>query len=721
MAATTSIHIPHLPRFAAWFPQFLRRELAPYPGRGALVARTVISATLTMILIVTFRIPGGVVGTLSAFILSREDLLSTAKSAVYVIVSFAIGTLFIPVGARFFASTPETHFFWVIANFFIVFFLLRTLSFYVVATGFALIVANVNGIWYLPGPPETNVELTLWLVAGSLIGVLVTLCVEVVFHYAQGRDDLIDGINARLEQIELEMARYASGERVPDPVTNKLAQFAMVGGGALRRYVDRANYDEIHRVRMSTLVSLTGRAVDYAAAMANEAPHFPASLRERTRQVARSIADIRHCMHTQGRPSPVDLLPGQAPGFPLLSELETMVSLMPAAFSDEYAIDPGLDALETPQSPPRIFVADAFSNPEYLQFVIGGTLAALTCYVVYTSLSWPGLSTSVTTCVLTALTTVGASRQKQVLRLAGFALGGLICGMGAQVFVLPFIDSITGFTVLFASVTALAAWIATSSSRLSYAGVQVAFGFYIIHLSEFTPQFSLVVGRDRLLGVLFGVTMMWLVFERLSPRSAGHEMVRIFVSNLRLLAELVTTAPTGDDRTAILKIRRQRDEVYRRFGLVIAQSDVVPFETGPMRAGDMAARDKIRRWQASLRTFYLVETPLLQFRLFAGPGRKSKGFTSLEDEFRGECSRAFLRMADNLERQLNGKDRDSTPAPSVTELLNSVPADVRESLTERERALLRMSFTIAQLLDHMQSEVVSESLYATPTVSLTAR
>jgi multidrug resistance protein MdtO len=720
MAATSSIHFPHAPRFTAWFPDFLRKELAPYPGRGALVARTVISATLTMILIVTFRIPGGVVGALSAFILSREDLLSTTKSAIYIIMTFIIGGLFIPVGARFFASTPETHFLWVAVSLFIAFFLLRTLSSYVAASGFALVVGNVIGIWYLPGPPDTNVSLTLWLVAGTTIGALVTLGVEFVFHFVQKRDDLIDGIDARLEQVELEMRSYAAGERVPNAVANKLAQFAIVGGGSLRRYVARANYDPIHRVRMSTLVSLTGRAVDFAAAMANEAPHFPANLRDRAGQVARTIADIRHCMLTDGRPRPVDFVPQQSPGTPLLSELETMVSLMPSAFSDEYAIDPSLDALESSQSSSGIFVADAFTNPEHLRFVMGGTVASMTCYMFYTLLAWPTLSTSVTTCVLTALTTIGASRQKQVMRLAGFTLGGLICGIGAQIFVLPNIDSITGFTVLFACVTGLAAWIATSSSRLSYAGVQVAFGFYIIHLSEFTAQTSLIVGRDRLLGVLFGVTVMWLVFERLFPRSAGDEMVRIFISNLRLLAELVTTAPTGDDRDAILKIRSQRDQVYRRFGDVIAQSDVVPFETGPMRAGDMAARDRIRRWQAALRTFYLVETPLLQFRLFADVSRKSKSFTSFEDEFRAESSRAFLRMADNLERQLNGKDRDSSAAPSLTELLDSVPENVRESFTERERALLRISRTVAQLLDHMQGEVVAESLYATPIVSLTA-
>ena len=82
------------------------------------------------------------------------------------------------------------------------------------------------------------------------------------------------------------------------------------------------------------------------------------------------------------------------------------------------------------------------------------------CYVLYVSLDWPNLSTSLLTCVITALTTIGSSRQKQVLRIAGFVLGGVIAGLGAQIFILPYIDSIVGFTVLFATMTAVAAWIA---------------------------------------------------------------------------------------------------------------------------------------------------------------------------------------------------------------------------------------------------------------------
>ncbi len=120
-------------------------------------------------------------------------------------------------------------------------------------------------------------------------------------------------------------------------------------------------------------------------------------------------------------------------------------------------------------------------------------------------------------------------------------------------FILPNVDSITGFVMLFASVTAIAAWISTSSSRLSYAGLQIALAFYLINLSEFRFQTSLAVARDRAIGVLLGTFMMWLVFERFYSRPAGDEMVRIFASNLRLMAELLQASPAGADTAAIVK------------------------------------------------------------------------------------------------------------------------------------------------------------------------
>lgn len=123
----TTVSLPHAERFTTWFPDFLRKELAPYPGRGAIVVRMVIAATITAILVVVFRIPGGAIGALTAFLLSRESLLPTAQSALYLGSAFLIGGLFIPIGSRLFASIPITHFLWEGASLFILFFLLKRL------------------------------------------------------------------------------------------------------------------------------------------------------------------------------------------------------------------------------------------------------------------------------------------------------------------------------------------------------------------------------------------------------------------------------------------------------------------------------------------------------------------------------------------------------------------------------------------------------------------
>ncbi|MFZ1012090.1 MAG: hypothetical protein WAN28_02020, partial [Terracidiphilus sp.] len=155
------------------------------------MARTVIAATLTMILIVTFRIPGGTIGVLCAFLLSREDLAATAKSAAQLVAAFVLGGLFAPLGACFFAAEPMTHFLWEGVSVLLSFFLLRTLTNYAVAIALALVSTNILSIWYLPGPVEQNIERTLWQVAAAVIGALVTFAVEAVFHALYPRNELI--------------------------------------------------------------------------------------------------------------------------------------------------------------------------------------------------------------------------------------------------------------------------------------------------------------------------------------------------------------------------------------------------------------------------------------------------------------------------------------------------------------------------------------------------
>ena len=73
-----------------------------------------------------------------------------------------------------------------------------------------------------------------------------------------------------------------------------------------------------------------------------------------------------------------------------------------------------------------LFLPDAFENPEYVRFAIKGTLAAFICYLVFIGFDYPGIYTSVITCFVVALSTIGASNQKGILRFGGAAVGGLM-------------------------------------------------------------------------------------------------------------------------------------------------------------------------------------------------------------------------------------------------------------------------------------------------------
>ena len=64
-------------------------------------------------------------------------------------------------------------------------------------------------------------------------------------------------------------------------------------------------------------------------------------------------------------------------------------------------------------------------------------------------------------------------------------------GMFAQIFILPSVDSIVGFTFLLLVVSFTAAWFISSGPRLSYFGVQLAYAYFIVNVSDFKIQTSL--------------------------------------------------------------------------------------------------------------------------------------------------------------------------------------------------------------------------------------
>lgn len=162
------------------------------------------------------------------------------------------------------------------------------------------------------------------------------------------------------------------------------------------------------------------------------------------------------------------------------------------------------------------FVPDAFTNPAHVRFALKVTLAAMTCYLIYTGLGWPGIHTAFITCCFIALETTGATIRKGWLRLLGCCVGGSL-GFLSIVFLIPRMESIVPLLLLVAAGTALAGWVAAGSQRIAYAGLQIGFAFFMCLFQGFQPETNFTVIRDRLVGIVLGLLVSTAIFRYLWP------------------------------------------------------------------------------------------------------------------------------------------------------------------------------------------------------------
>ena len=652
--ATAAQTLPRPFSALTWLRAFLQEELAPYPGRTAMVARMTLAATIIMIIGMTFRIPYTWQGAIYALIVSRENTRATLKSAATIFLVTGIGAIYFLTTVRLVINVPLFHFLWVIGTLFLAFYAVSALTNYTAAVAFVNLNALAVPLWDRHVPAEVNVEDTLWLCLAVLVAVVVTGAVELAFQRVRPGDEVILPISERLLAVTNLLTCYAEGRAV-DPATQKqILGLATLGTSLLRRSLRRSNYSPEYSVEMGGVTALVGRLVDLAATLTHLQFEASASDRKRLRNLASALASIRNDLLNRSIPGPLQFNTEEEPaGMPLLREIEHTVSLMPQAFAASQSIPDYLSLVDDiPRS--SLLVSDAFVNPDHLRFALKGCLAAGICYVTYNAIDWPGISTAVTTCLLTALSTIGSSHQKQILRILGAMVGGFVLGMGSQIFILPHLDSIGSFVLLFAAITALSAWFMTSSPRLSYFGVQVVVAFYLVNVSEFKMQTSLEVARDRVVGILLGLFAMWLIFDKLWGMPAASELKETFISNLRLLAQFAREPGSKDLRVATARRFALGETINTNLDKVRALADGVLLEFGRSREQDLALRSLIRRAQPQMRVLFIMQIAEWKYRAQL-PGFELPEAIAVEQrEFDDRLAESLDAMADRVEGRSTG-------------------------------------------------------------------
>jgi multidrug resistance protein MdtO len=644
------------------FVDFLRRELAPTPGRGSATFRLTLACVIATIPVLTHRIPHALIVMIMMYLITQEDTAATLLGSILGVAGVTVG-----LGAALLAWMVVLDIAWLRIGCFFAFtflglWLKRVLVIGALGSALGLPAALVMILPDVgPLPPESLVEFVLWIWLCVTLGLTVNLGVQLLLSPGDPLTLLQREVDTRLRAVEHTLRELAgTDELTPAPAVSldALATAGMSRSLALLKSASITNaWARQRHETLATTITLVDRLVTDASALRMVAPPTSsASMRESLMRAADACARTRQAFAERRWPERAEAAAAasadSAPVPASLIDIERTLEQLSM-----------ISRIETPTSPAakeggaHLLVPDATTNPEYVQFAIKGALASLICYVLFIGFDYPGIYTSVITCFVVSLSTIGSSNQKGFLRFGGAAVGGVM-GLLALVYAFPNVDGVGGFWLVFALGTAVAAWINFGSPRISYGGYQTGLAFYKATLQKLGPAISATVVRDRLIGVAFGLIVFGIVEHVLWPVRAADRMHARLADVLRSLAAFARVA---SEPPADVDARRQ---------LISQQvADVQGFiESSKFEAGaDGADAEAVERLTAETQTVFLVLLAIARDAASAaGPP---------------DAVRSAIRVGDDVATVLEGL-AEGIRAAGVAR-----PIDVNRSLAALERSM----------------------------------
>jgi multidrug resistance protein MdtO len=512
--------------------ELLAVELASREGRWAAVARIATGSAITVVIAMVFQIPQPTYMAYIVFLLSRDEKNATITSALGGLAAATLGVLVVLGLELVDTAEPALRLPFMAMATFVAMFTSRTFALGPISflAGFVIVLLQTL-VDDVPSP-EALTRATLWAWVVVFVPVAVTVIVNLLF--GQAAVTFIDrSVRKGLKEMEIALANGDFRKSLPEwrarllPLLETAQRGGKTGGRSGRITV------LVIQALLDALVILEALPDDLSDDLREE---LASRLRACRQAIESDTGPAMH--HSVAPPSPILAIVNERS--PALIALRSTLSGLLAALG--HSVTP--DETEAHRPPRRLFVADAFSNPAHWQFAFKTTMSVMVSYAIYTLLDWPGMRTAVVTCFFVALSSLGETVHKLLLRLSGAVIGGIIAGL-CIVFVLPHLTDIGQLCLLIAAVSVGAAWIATSSELLSYAGMQIAFAFFLGILQGYAPATDLTVLRDRVAGILLGNIVTTIVFSSFWPQSARSGIRAALAEALRAIGEVIRQPSDG--------------------------------------------------------------------------------------------------------------------------------------------------------------------------------
>jgi multidrug resistance protein MdtO len=500
------------------------------PGRLAFAARLTLICALTTIIAETYKTPEIALTVYVAFFLNKDDRMSSMAITIAFTIVITIVISILLLIASPLLSDPAYRVATMASTSFFLLFMASASKLKPIGATVGLIIAyalDVLGSAPL-GEAATRALLYVWLVVAIPAGV------SAVVNLILAPSPL------KILQDELALRLRTAGKALQDDeeATSEVRKLTAAGDSELQEKLKLAAME--HTSTQEDLDALIGStdcvvavlsAVELMVSEPDALP--PVATRER---MAGKLFDLAEIFEHNAYPVHVEPIRADEAGSDLAPSAIQLFNAGLTRFGEH----------RPPQPAPKkeasgFFAPDAFTNPDHVNFALKTTAAAMLCYLIYSVLSWPGIHTALITCFIVSQDTVAETVQKLTLRILG-CLAGAALGLAVMLWIIPSVTSIGGLVMVVLAGVFLGAWIAVGSPRIAYAGFQLAFAFLLCILQGPGPSFDKVVARDRVLGILLGNIVSYIVATQLLPNSVAPRVDRALQAVAQKLGAMVRSS-----------------------------------------------------------------------------------------------------------------------------------------------------------------------------------
>ena len=598
------------PRWATW----LRSELAYTPGRDLATARIVLTVAFVTVISMTLQVPEAATSAYMVIFVTKENRVVTTLAGVLTILAITVGIIVSFLIYRYTFDYPVLRLPAMAVALFAGMFLSRVFVIGPLGFGIAFVVTLTQSASDSIPNAELLTRALLWIWVALVYPIGLTVVINQFLFPAEPWAAFIREFSRRLDFAAAVLRRAAETGTVGGRHEVESLELATRGSVPLLKLLRLAEArNPRFKKRHGSLLAAVTASERIASAAVALASGEPRTLAENDRLCAQGLAvrivGLRRALAAlEPVPDAVESTRSAA-SLPELQELR----LATATLADSLVDAPGMDATGgNGGNGPRksLFVPDAFTNPAHVHFALKVTLAAMSCYILYSGFDWPGIHTALITCCIIALESAGATRRKGWLRLAGCCIGGML-GFLSIMYLIPRMESIVSFVLLVSAVTALAGWVAAGSERIAYGGLQIALAFYLGLFQDYGPGTDFDKIRDRLVGIILGIIVSSVVFRYLWPERATDKLRTVVERVLRALAEFVRVPePGASPTTTTAQISRLRSSIANDLDAAVTLTESSVFEEHAFSVPDRFAALPLSGMVRHAQAVFLVSNSL---------------------------------------------------------------------------------------------------------------